>query len=152
MDRDAGENGNTPVPTWGGTSRYEVRKRIGAGGMGVVYEAFDHERGRLVAVKTLLRFSPSALYRFKHEFRTISDEIHPNLVRLYELVIQDGEDAFFAMELVDGVDFLRYVTRPDASLRADRAILPTAAVALVPSTAFGNAPTRFEPGSTASEP
>jgi serine/threonine protein kinase len=92
-------------PDWEGTSRYEVRGRIGSGGMGAVYEAFDHERGQLVAVKTLLRFSPAALYRFKQEFRTLADVVHPNLVHLYELVATDADHVFFAMELIRGVDF-----------------------------------------------
>jgi serine/threonine protein kinase len=99
---------------WQGTERYEVRRRIGTGGMGVVYEALDRERGMLVAIKTLLRFSPSALYRFKQEFRTLSDVTHPNLVQLYELVATDTDHVFFAMELVSGVDFLSHALRPDA--------------------------------------
>jgi serine/threonine protein kinase len=102
---------------WHGTARYDVRARIGTGGMGAVYEAFDRQRGQLVAVKTLLRFSPSALYRFKQEFRTLADVVHPNLVHLYELVATDA-DVFFAMELVRGVDFLAHVLRPGAPVRA----------------------------------
>jgi len=101
------------VPEWGGTARYEVRRRIGTGGMGVVYEAFDRERGQLVAVKTLLHFSPSALYRFKQEFRTLVDVVHPNLVRLYEFVATP-DHVFFVMELVRGVDFLTYTFMPEA--------------------------------------
>ena len=102
---------------WQGTERYRVRRRIGAGGMGAVYEAFDRDRGQLVAVKTLLRFSPAALYRFKQEFRTLTDVVHPNLVHLYELVATDSDHVFFAMELVLGVDFLTYSLRPDATIK-----------------------------------
>jgi eukaryotic-like serine/threonine-protein kinase len=105
---------------WLGTSRYEVRGRIGAGGMGAVYKAFDHERGHLVAVKTLLRFTPAALYRFKQEFRTLADVVHPNLVHLYELVATDPDHVFFAMELVRGVDFLIHGTGLDGASRAAR--------------------------------
>lgn len=123
-------------PLWEGTSRYEVRGRIGSGGMGAVYEAFDHERAQLVAVKTLLRFSPVALYRFKQEFRTLADVVHPNLVHLYELVATDADHVFFAMELVRGVDFLFHclglegVSRGPLSLPSAAVLAPGAPAAL----------------------
>ena len=101
-------------PQWTGNARYDVVRRIGEGGMGVVYEAFDRERGQAVAVKSLLNFTPSALYRFKQEFRTLADVHHLNLVRLYELVVAEGNKVFFTMELVSGTDFLTYVQKPGA--------------------------------------
>ena len=91
-----------------GTERYAVARRIGAGGMGVVYEAQDRERGTRVALKTLRKLDPNALYRFKHEFRSLADVSHPNLVNLYELV-SASSGWFFVMELIDGVDFLEWV-------------------------------------------
>ncbi|HTB78071.1 MAG TPA: protein kinase [Polyangiaceae bacterium] len=97
------------LPDWKGNDRYDVVSRIGEGGMGVVYEAFDRERGQIVALKTLQSFSPSALLRFKQEFRTLSDVHHTNLVRLYELVVAEGENVFFTMELVNGSNFLAHV-------------------------------------------
>jgi serine/threonine protein kinase len=108
----AGDRLPQPAP-WGGTERYEVLRCIGRGGMGVVYEALDRERRHLVAVKTLLHFSPSALYLFKQEFRTLADVLHPNLVRLYELDASREGDAFFTMELVRGCDFVAYGRRPE---------------------------------------
>jgi serine/threonine protein kinase/tetratricopeptide (TPR) repeat protein len=97
---------------WRGTDRYEVLRCIGMGGMGTVYEALDRQRQQLVALKTLRHFGPSALYRFKQEFRTLADVSHPNLVRLYELVVSETGQAFFTMELVRGSHFLEYVRRP----------------------------------------
>jgi serine/threonine protein kinase len=99
---------------WKGTARYEVTRCLGEGGMGVVYEAFDRERRQKVALKTLLHFSPAALYRFKQEFRTLADVTHTNLVHLYELVATEAEGVFFTMELVDGTDFVTYTRRADA--------------------------------------
>jgi serine/threonine protein kinase len=83
-------------------------RQLGAGGMGVVFEAYDEERGELVALKTVRRVDPAALVRFKQEFRTLCDLTHPNLVNLYQLFAVD-DFWFFTMELVDGCDFLMYV-------------------------------------------
>src|ERR1019366_4823198 len=134
LDAHPDANGVSP-PAWQGTARYEVRRRIGAGGMGAVYEAFDRDRGQLVAVKTLLRFTPAALYRFKQEFRTLSDVVHPNLVHLHELVVTDADDVFFVMELVDGVDFMAHCLRPDAVLATSRQPTTRLPVGLVPGEA-----------------
>ena len=57
------------LDTFTGTERFAIRRRLGAGGMGVVYEAFDRERDERVALKTILRLDASTLYRFKNEFR-----------------------------------------------------------------------------------
>jgi eukaryotic-like serine/threonine-protein kinase len=108
-----------PQGEWKGTARYEVVGRLGEGGMGVVYEALDRERGQRVALKTLQRFTPAALYLFKREFRTLADVHHTNLVRLHEMVVADGGDAFFTMELVRGRDFLAHVRKSDARAGVD---------------------------------
>src|SRR5258708_12850994 len=102
---------------WRGTERFEVGRCLGAGGMGLVYEAFDRKLGQFVALKTLLRFTPSALYCIKQEFRTLADVIHPNLVTLHELVATKDDDVFFTMELVRGVDFVTHALRPEARSR-----------------------------------
>ena len=91
-----------------GTHRFEIRRRLGAGGMGVVYEAWDRERGALVALKTLATVDAAGIYRLKKEFRSLADTSHPNLVVLHELV-STGDQWFFTMDLLDGVDFLTWV-------------------------------------------
>jgi serine/threonine protein kinase len=96
-----------------GTDRFEVQRRLGAGGMGVVYQAWDRERKAAVALKTLRDLDPHSLYLFKHEFRALADLHHPNLIRLGELICDRGF-WFFTMEFVDGVGFLTYTRGGDS--------------------------------------
>ncbi|HKE32187.1 MAG TPA: protein kinase, partial [Candidatus Angelobacter sp.] len=91
-----------------GNERFMIRRRLGAGGMGVVYEVWDGEGKEAVALKTLIRTEAVDIYRFKKEFRALADMSHLNLVKLYEL-IGEGDDWFFTMELVEGENFIEYV-------------------------------------------
>jgi eukaryotic-like serine/threonine-protein kinase len=101
-----------------GTARFQVLARLGAGGMGVVYDVFDRDRKSRVALKALRTLGGSELMRFKNEFRALADLHHHNLVSLGEL-IEDCGLWFFTMELVDGWDFLSHV-RKDGKLDAAR--------------------------------
>ncbi len=115
-----------PEQGFAGNDRFELRRILGEGSMGIVYEAFDHERGMLVALKTVRQLDAQALYRLKTEFRARVDLEHRNLVRLGELLHEDGH-WFFTMELVDGWPFLEWIksgagepedpTTPDMRLR-----------------------------------
>ena len=85
-----------------------LQERLGAGTFGVVYKVLDRERNAIVALKKLLQVDATHLSRFKREFRSLVDLVHPNLVQLYELFGED-QQWYFSMELVEGVDFLAYV-------------------------------------------
>ena len=86
-------------------------QQLGAGGMGVVYRAFDRERNAWVALKTVGELDADSIYRFKKEFRSVAGLDHENLVPLYELISHRGR-LFFTMELIeDGVDLAQYLWR-----------------------------------------
>lgn len=92
-----------------GTDRFGILRRIGAGGMGIVYEAYDRESEESVALKVLRNVAAESILRFKQEFRSLAQTVHPNLVPLYEL-FSDGNQWFFTMELLeDAVGFVEYV-------------------------------------------
>ncbi len=104
--------------------RFILIDRLGRGGMGIVYDALDPERGCRVALKILARLDAASLTRFKREFRARADLNHPNLVPLFEL-FSEADQWFFTMERVEGTDFLSYV-RPhgeDGKRRLDPARL-----------------------------
>ncbi|MBI4508667.1 MAG: protein kinase [Deltaproteobacteria bacterium] len=91
------------------SGRFQLLRRLGEGGMGVVYEASDRaQHGARVAIKTLRGMSEHGLARLKNEFDLLRDLEHPNLVRLRELLCENGH-WFLTMELLEGEDFLAHV-------------------------------------------
>jgi serine/threonine protein kinase len=81
--------------------RFTIERKLGQGGMGRVFAAFDEARQARVALKTLMRPSRGSLAQFEHEFRIASAVAHPNLIRLHEF-FGDGPEWFFTMDLVEG--------------------------------------------------
>jgi Protein kinase domain/AAA ATPase domain len=102
----------------GSIGRYRVLRKLGEGGMGVVFEAADDVLGRRVAVKRLKSGDDAARRRFLREARAAARLSHPNVCHLYE-VGEDSQGMFLAMELLVGEPLSR---------RLERGALPPAEV------------------------
>ena len=85
--------------------RYEIRSKLGAGGMGEVYLAEDTELHRNVALKILpadVVTNNDRMRRFKQEATAAAALNHPNIAHIYEIAVSAGTH-FIAMEFVDGL-------------------------------------------------
>jgi hypothetical protein len=83
---------------------YQILRQLGAGGMGVVYEALDSKLERLVALKFLsdgLLYNPTAMERFSREAKAVSRLDHPNIGAVFALE-QHEKQMFLAMALYQG--------------------------------------------------
>ena len=93
--------------------RYVVEKRLGAGGMGVVYEAWDTELARAVALKIVRpRGDLEAMQaRLRREAKAMARLSHRNVVPVFDIATHEGQ-LFIAMELVAGDTLRWWVTLP----------------------------------------
>lgn len=92
--------------------RFELRERIGEGGMGVVYRGFDPQLERTVAVKLIdTRDVPaSQRERALREARSLARLAHPNIITVFEAGLTDAR-VWIAMEYVPGTTMRDYLTR-----------------------------------------
>ncbi|HXV86734.1 MAG TPA: protein kinase [Gemmatimonadales bacterium] len=94
--------------------RYEIRKVLGAGGMGVVYRAHDRELNETVAIKTLkpeaVAADANSLERFKQEIRLARRITHRNVVRTHDLGEVNGV-YYITMEYVEGTNLKDLIRR-----------------------------------------
>lgn len=93
--------------------KYEIRRELGRGAMGVVFDAWDPSIERRVALKTVRRDqlegseAQEMLDRFKREAQAAGRLSHPNIVSVYEYGEDEGT-AFIAMEYVEGRELKDY--------------------------------------------
>ncbi len=97
----------------GGGDRYEFQEKLGAGGMGIVYRAYDRLLDRVVAYKMLMeQFMEieEIRERFLREARSAAQLNHPNIVAIHDIGIERGR-LFIIMELVEGVSYYKIIDR-----------------------------------------
>jgi len=102
-----------PSPTIGPQGRYRLGTEIGKGAMGVVFQGWDHVLERGIAIKQLANvFSGDEAYvtRFRREAKTLARLIHPNIVQVYDLIVDRGQ-LWMALEFVEGGNLSSYLEK-----------------------------------------
>src|SRR5439155_131096 len=91
---------------------YRLLRKVGEGGMGVVYAAHDERLDRPTAIKMIRETgnADEARKRFWREARSAASINHPNVCQLYEIG-EEGGDLFIAMELLEGESLAERLTR-----------------------------------------
>ncbi|MGC4119809.1 MAG: serine/threonine-protein kinase [Myxococcales bacterium] len=127
--------------------RFLVLEQLGAGGMGVVYAAYDPQLDRKVAIKLLQTTSAgsggSAL--LLREAQALARLSHPNVVAIHDVGAMDRE-VFLAMELVDGVPASDWLARGPRPWRETLGVFLQAARGLAAAHAAGIVHRDFKPG------
>jgi len=104
--------------------KYEIRRELGRGAMGVVYEGYDPNIERIVALKTIRadqlvgEHAADVIARFRREAQAAGRLSHPNIVGIYDF----GEDAgvwYIAMEFVKGRELKEYFEANERFATAD---------------------------------
>ncbi len=120
-----------PIESWeeligekiGPDERYTIIRRVGEGGMGVVFEATEETKGRSVAIKVLNSDGGSdaeTLSRFRREGSRFAKLRHPNIVRVYGMGRARGM-LYIASEFVDGVD-LYHIMKKEGAIDIERSL------------------------------
>jgi serine/threonine protein kinase len=102
---------------WQHLGKYELRERLGRGGMAEVWKAFDTQLQRYVAIKLLhtdLQTDPEFIIRFTREARVIASLHHPNIVQIYDFQTTYYAEsnvpvAYMVMEYVEGQTLAQYI-------------------------------------------
>lgn len=107
---------------------FRILRRIGEGGMGVVYEAEQASPRRRVALKMIhpALGTPERIRRFKLEGEVLGRLHHPGIAQIFECGSFDlgrGPQPYLAMELIDGVDLLSHAKRADLDTKEKLALL-----------------------------
>src|SRR5688572_875025 len=145
------EDGGAPMPLPNTRfGRYVILDRIGHGGMGVVYTAYDSELDRKVALKLLKISKDSAegptegRARLVREAKAMAQLAHPNVVTVHDVGTIEGR-VFVAMEFVHGMTLRKWCTATPRTWREKVALFVQAGRGLVAAHAAGLVHRDFKP-------
>ncbi len=139
----------TPAPAPMRVDRFLIVRRLGAGGMGVVYAAYDPELDRKVAVK-LLRpgtdgpRNEQLRLRLLREAQAMAKVTHPHVVTVHEVGTFEGQ-VFIAMEFVDGTTLRQWLERGQRSWTEIRDVFVAVGRGLAAAHAAGLVHRDFKP-------
>lgn len=85
-------------------NRYRIEKLLGQGGFGAVYRVWDNSLGRPCALKENLETSAVAKRQFEREAKMLANLNHPNLTRVTDYFIIEGQGQYLVMDFVEGID------------------------------------------------
>jgi serine/threonine protein kinase len=127
--------------------RYKIRSRIGSGGMGTVYTAFDPTLDRTVALKVLHDKveNEEAVQRLLREAQAMARLSHPNVVTVHDAGTQEGRP-YVAMEFVEGSDLRAWLKREERGYREIIDKFVAAGEGLAAAHAAGLVHRDFKPG------
>lgn len=103
-------------------ARYSIVALLGQGGFGAVYEAWDANLSKHVAIKENLDTSPEAQRQFTHEAQILSGLSHPNLPRVQDHFLLPGQGQYLVMDFIEGEDLQAMLDRLGQPLTGDYAL------------------------------
>ncbi|QRK10957.1 serine/threonine protein kinase [Archangium violaceum] len=138
-----------PLPRGTSVGRYLVLERLGAGGMGEVYAAFDPQLNRKVAIKLLLpggegRERNEARPRLMREAQAMARLSHPNVLPVFDIG-EHGDRVFIALELVEGCTLRQWLKEQPRHWREVVHVLTLAGRGLAAAHAAGLVHRDFKP-------
>ncbi len=127
--------------------RYQILKRIGRGGMGVIYLAYDPSANRNVAIKLMADLSAEHQQRLQREAEAIGRLQSEHVVRLFDIDVTPAGEWFIVMEFIDGPSLAeRLVNEPALNIREAVEIVASATRGLVAAHAAGVLHRDLKPG------
>lgn len=93
--------------------RYRILDILGKGGMGAVYRAVDENLDTIVAVKENMFLSEESARQFQREAKIIASLRHPNLPRVFDFFVVEGQAQYLVMDYIEGEDLRQWMSREE---------------------------------------